>query len=42
MRALLQALMYGKRAPVLVLQRNNQQSLDTADLGGSGYILNQR
>lgn len=36
---MLQALTYGKRAPILeVLQENNQQSLDTADLGRSGYI----
>lgn len=34
MKALLQALTYGKRAPILeVLQENNQQSLDTADPG---------
>lgn len=34
MKVLLQALMYGKRAPILeVLQENNQQSLDTAGLG---------
>lgn len=30
MRALLRALTYGKRVPISVLQRNNQQSLDTA------------
>lgn len=34
MKALLQALAYGKRAPILeVLQENNQQSLDTAGQG---------
>lgn len=38
LRALLQALTYGRRAPILGLQRNSQQSLDTADLGGSGYM----
>lgn len=32
----MKALTYGKRAPILdVLQENNQQSLDTADLGRS-------
>lgn len=38
MRALLQAWTYGKREPVLALQRNNQQSLDTTDLEGSGRM----
>lgn len=36
MKALLQALTYGKKASILeVLQENSQQSLDTADLGRS-------